>query len=153
METNNSAFPVLFNLLESKMDAFKDFLCVTMSLKDFSESNDMDQIGKLLKKCDHYINVIDRIDRKIETMKDNNSPRASTLSDVEKEKIRIIIKSIEKTAKKAGLLNKEIETTLTNYHNTLKKRLLTTNHSRDGVKRYVLKEYGKNQPRFLDTKF
>lgn len=151
MRTSKAAFPKLFNLLESKMDAFEDFLSATASLKDFSESNDVDQISKLLKKRDHNINVIDRIDREIETIKDNNSPITSTLSDVEKEKIRIITKSIEKTAKKAGMLDKEIERTLKNYHNTLKKQLLTTSHSRDGIKGYVSKQYGKNQPRFLDT--
>lgn len=142
----------LCDLLEKKLKAFQAFLSLTVSLKEMSGIDDMDQISKLLKERDHYINVIDGIDREIDTLSGNNSSIASILSDGMKEKIGAIIKTIRKTAEKAELLNKEIEAPLVIRHDTLRKQLLTTNHSRDGVKGYILKDYGKNQPRFLDTK-
>jgi len=142
----------LCDLLEKKLKAFQAFLSLTVSLKEMSGIDDMDQISKLLKERDHYINVIDGIDREIDTLSGNNSSIASILSDGMREKIGAIIKTIRKTAEKAELLNKEIEAPLVIRHDTLRKQLLTTNHSRDGVKGYILKDYGKNQPRFLDTK-
>jgi hypothetical protein len=152
MNTSTAALPKLFNLLEHKLDAFEDFLSVTMSLKDICETNDMDHIERLLEIRDHYINWIDRIDRQINIVKRDTSPIASMVSDVENEKISIIAKTISKTAEKAGMLNNEIEATLMIHHKKLKKQLLTTNNARNGVKGYILNDHGKKQPRFLDTK-
>lgn len=112
----------------------------------------MDQIGKLLEKRDHYINAIDEIDGRIDTLEGNNSSITSMASDEMREKITIIIQAIKKTAEKAQSLNKDVVAPLVIQHDTLRKQLSTTNHSRDGVKGYIRKEYGKNQPRFLDTK-
>jgi predicted DNA-binding protein YlxM (UPF0122 family) len=142
----------LCDLLEKKLEAFQDFLSLTLSLKEISETNDMDQIGKLLKKRDHYINAIDEIDGRIDTLESNTSSIASMVSDEIREKIDVIIQAIKKTAEKAQSLTTEIEAPLVIQHDTVRRQLLTTNHARDGVKGYILKEYGKNQPRFLDTK-
>jgi uncharacterized coiled-coil DUF342 family protein len=142
----------LFDLLEKKLAAFQDFLSVTVSLKKISGINDMDQIGKLLEKRDHYINAIDEIDGRIDTLRGNASSIASMASDEMREKINVIIQAIKKTAEKAQSLNKDVVAPLVIQHDTLRKQLSTTNHSRDGVKGYIRKEYGKNQPRFLDTK-
>jgi uncharacterized coiled-coil DUF342 family protein len=142
----------LCDLLEKKLAAFQDFLSVTVSLKEISGTNDMDQISKLLKKRDHYINAIDEIDERIDTLRGNTSSIISIASDEMREKITIIIQAIKKTAEKAKSLNKEIEAPLVIQHDTLRRQILTTNHARDGVKGYIRKEYGKNQPRFLDTK-
>ena len=142
----------LCDLLEKKLKAFQAFLSLTVSLKEISGTNDMDQIGKLLKKRDHYINAIDEIDGRIDTLEGNNSSIASMASDEMREKINVIVQAIKKTAEKARSLNKDIEAALIIQHDALRKQLSTTNHSRDGVKGYLRKEYGKNQPRFLDTK-
>jgi len=142
----------LCDLLEKKLAAFQDYLSITVSLKEICGINDMDQIVKLLKKRDHYINAIDEIDGRINTLRDNNSPIASMVSDEIREKNDVIIQAIKKTAEKAQSLNMDIEAPLVIQHDTLRKQLSTTNHDRDGVKGYLRKEYGKNQPRFLDTK-
>jgi len=142
----------LCDLLEKKLKAFQAFLSLTVSLKEISGTNDMDQIGKLLKKRDHYINAIDEIDGRIDALRGNNSSIASMASDEMREKITIITQAIKKTAEKAKSLNTEIEAPLVIQHDTLRRQLLTTNHARDGVKGYIVKEYGNNQPRFLDTK-
>jgi hypothetical protein len=142
----------LCDLLEKKLKAFQAFLSLTVSLKEISGTNDMDQIGKLLKKRDHYINAIDEIDGRIDALRGNNSSIASMASDEMREKITIITQAIKKTAEKAKSLNTEIEAPLVIQHDTLRRQLSTINHDRDGVKGYLRKEYGKNQPRFLDTK-
>jgi hypothetical protein len=142
----------LCDLLEKKLETFQYFLSVTLSLKEISGTSDIDQIGKLLEKRDHYINAIDEIDGRIDTLRGNNSSITSMVSDEMREKINVITRAIKKTAEKARSLNKHIEASLVLQHDALRKQLLTTNHSRDGIKGYVLKEYGKNQPRFLDTK-
>jgi len=152
MDTHESAVVSIFNLLEKKLAAFQDFLSVTVSLKEISGISDMDQIGKLLEKRGHYINAIDAIDGQIDTLRGNTSSITSMVSDKMREKITIIIQAIKKTAEKAQSLNKDIEAPLVIQHDALQKQLSTTNHARDGIKGYVLKEYGKNQPRFLDTK-
>ena len=152
MYTHESAVSI-FNLLEKKLDVFQEFLSVTLSLKEISGTNELDQVGTLLKKRFHYINVIDKIDRKIDSLKGTDSSIASTLSDEMREKISAIVKAIKKTAEKAKSLNKEVEAQLFKQNDALRKQLLTTNNARNSVKGYVSKEYGKNQPRFLDTKF
>ncbi|MBT8491018.1 MAG: hypothetical protein KJN62_08210 [Deltaproteobacteria bacterium] len=152
MNIDKTARSNLCVLVEQKLDAFKNFLSVTMSLKEICVTNNMDHVERFLEIRDHYINMIDRIDRQIDIVTRDTSPIASTLPYEVKEIIGITAKAIAKTAEKAGMLNKEIEETLMIHHNKLKKQLLTTNNARTGIKGYILNDHGKKQPRFLDTK-
>lgn len=138
----------LCDLLEQKLDAFSNFLSATMVLKELPGSkNDIEKIETFIDERQNCINMIDRIDCQINRIR----KEITTLSYKTKEKIKTLATIVDDTAAKAVHINKEFEAMLQFHHDDIKNQLLKIRHSRDGVKEYVVRNYGGNQPRFLDV--
>jgi len=138
----------LCDLLEQKLDAFNNFLSATMVLKELLESkNDIEKIETFIDERQNCINMIDSIDCQINRIR----KEITTLSYKTKERIKTLATIVDDTAAKTVHINKEFETMLQFHHDDIKNQLLKIRHSRDGVKGYVVRNYGGNQPRFLDV--
>jgi vacuolar-type H+-ATPase subunit I/STV1 len=138
----------LRNLLEQKLDVFRDFLSATMILKELTDSeDDMKKIELLIDKRRSCINKIDKIDNRI----NRTRKEIITLPLETKKEITKIVTMIDDTAVKAVHTNKEFETMLRVHHNDIRNQMLKARHSRDGVKEYVRRTFERNQPRFLDV--
>ncbi|MCD6197550.1 MAG: hypothetical protein J7K15_03120 [Deltaproteobacteria bacterium] len=143
MKTDN-----LHDLLDQKLDAFRNFLSATITLKELTDSEDnMEKIELLVDKRRNCISRIDKIDNRINRIR----KEIMILPSETKKEITKIVTMIDDTAVKAVHINKEFETMLRVHYNDIKNQMLKIRHSRDGVKGYVLRTFEKNQPRFLDV--
>ena len=138
----------LSGLLEGKLGAFKSFLSATALLKDAAEFQETEKIETLIEERENCIKAIKGIDGRINRIRNS----ISSLPSEEVKKVRTLAKVIDDTAAEASHLNKEFEAMFMLHHNELKNRLSKTSHSRNGVKNYAIRDYGGNQPRFLDVK-
>ena len=98
----------IHDLLEEKLDAFRDFLSATVALKDVPGSDndsDMDKIQLLVDKRQNCITMIDSIDNRINSLSAERKALILTLHPEEKEKIKKTVKTIADIASRAVSLN------------------------------------------------
>jgi seryl-tRNA synthetase len=136
----------LLSLFKEKLDAFEVFLSTTALLRD-ADLQEMEKIETLIAKRKNCIKDIEGIDSRINRIRNSISALPGEIAG----KIRMLTKAIDDTAAKAVRINKEFETIFMFHHNDLKNKLSKTRHSRNGVKNYAIRTYGRNRPRFLDV--
>ena len=153
MEPINESTSHICNLLDQKLDAFRNFLSATVSLQEMSDIHDFEKIEALIEKRQDCVTTIDRIDTRISETKKDDLSSVSALPDKSKIKIEATVKAIEDTAVKAAHLNKELETMLQIHHGNIKNQLIKFSQSRDGIKKgYIPNIHKESKPRFLDIK-
>lgn len=153
MDHINESTRHICDLLEQKLDAFRNFLSATASLQDVFDIHDLKNIEALIEKRQDCVTTIDRIDARISEIRKNNLFPVSALPDESKIKIESTVKAIENTALKATHQNREVEMALQIHHDDIKNQLIKFCQSRDGIKKgYTPDIHKENKPRFLDIK-
>lgn len=143
----------LHDLLQQKLDAFTNFLSATMALEELAGSdNDLKKMEPLINKRQGCINIIDRIDDEINSLRKENPAFVSTLAREERERIKIITGRLDETASEAARTNVKFKEMLQSQHDDIKNRLLKMRHIQHGIQGYAHKKRKLNGPRFLDIR-
>ncbi|MBN2688597.1 MAG: hypothetical protein JXR85_10535 [Deltaproteobacteria bacterium] len=145
------------DLLHYKLDAFTDFLSATTALRELSGSDpdselDLKRVENLINKRQVCIDVIDRIDKRINSLRAGRPDIAATLSSEQRERITAIAKKLDDTASEAARANRDFEKTLRSQHEDLKNLLLKMRHTQHGIQGYARKGVKMQTPRFMDVR-
>jgi len=145
----------IHDLLEEKLDAFRDFLSATVALKDVPGSDndsDMDKIQLLVDKRQNCITMIDSIDNRINSLSAERKALILTLHPEEKEKIKKTVKTIADIASRAVSLNLEFQSIFQFRYGRSRNRLIRLGHTRNGIQGYARSEHRTHDPRFLNVR-
>jgi len=141
-------------LLDRKREAFARFLAATRQLQKEEELGDLTHMNTVLQQRDACMDIIDRMDRRIERITADDPSYVSTLPPDERDRIRTIMQEIEIAAREASTLTTEVESRLAARRTetgTLLKRMVRSR--RRDFQGYGHKKTGDIAgPRFLDIR-
>ena len=140
----------LLRLLRRKEKLFEKFLIHTLELAKKTEDLDIVKITGLIAKRQALIFSIDRIDNRINALK--NVVAVSTLSDSQKFEITRLFQSLKKSAREAAQLTEEFEASLNCSCRHFRNEISGLGSGRPNVSPYAAAADRLTIPRFLDTR-
>jgi hypothetical protein len=136
----------LCELLEQKIDIFKDFISATACLKDMIEQHNVEAVEMMFARRHDYTTFIDRVDDAIRRFREENP---SYEAPETRKRIQSLTKILENVIGKTLRLNQDCEAAAEDELDKLRNDLSGLSHSQKGFTGYRGKS---GEPRFLDVK-
>ncbi|MBI4595302.1 MAG: hypothetical protein HY730_02880 [Candidatus Tectomicrobia bacterium] len=139
------------NYLEKKLSLFKDFLLVTISLKNsLHGQDDKAHIEKLLAQRQECIETLDKVDALIAKIAESNLSDKLNSEDPRKERLGFISEKLNRVIRKSVELDKECMALASSQLIDLKNEILKLRQGSGALNRYA--GNAGRLPRFLDIK-
>ena len=140
-------FSKLCALLEKKIAVFKDFISLTVSLKDMIREHNVEAVEIMITQRHDHIVFINRIDDEIRMIRETNPPYEAMLNPEMRKRIQSLLKMVENCINKTMRLNDDCEAAAEDELHKLGNGLSRLKQ-RESFKGYEGKSW---EPRFLDV--
>lgn len=136
--------------LREKIQLLESFLQATFKMKDAIESKDIRRITLRVKERQGVINEIERIDKEVDNITQQDSFSIEKLSEKAKDLIRSYSDKIKATLESLADVDKKCLTLARAEHESLKSDILKVRQGLHVARGYMRMSY--QNPRFLDMK-
>jgi hypothetical protein len=135
-------------LLEKKIAVFKDFMSLTILLKNMIREHNVEAVEIMIAQRQDHIVLINRIDDEIHMIRKTNPHYEAMLNPEMRKRIQSLLKMVENCINKTMRLNRDCETAAEDELHKLGNGLSRLGQRGQSFKGYVGKS---REPRFLDV--
>ena len=141
-------FSRICGLLEKKITIFKDFMSLTILLKNMIREHNVEAVEMMIAQRHDHIVFINRIDDEIRMIRETNPPYEAMLNSEMRKRIQSLLKIVENCINKTMRLNRDCETAAEDELHKLGNGLSRLGQRGQSFKGYAGKSW---EPRFLDV--